>query len=129
AGAFVNSLNTTTPLAFSFGSALYGFFTPTSVLQNSLISGISRTLQWDGTFAPGAAFFPPGYKPTPGILTLTINQARIGNLSVLSASATLATGADVPEPSTIVMLVSMVVPLGAWGYRRQSVSRRRVCRT
>lgn len=119
-GTFVNSLDTTTLLGFVFGSAVYGTFTPDAVLENSLISNTSRTIQLSGTFAPSAATFGPGFDPTPGILTITINEASVAGVSVLSASATLATAPNrVPEPSTIAMIVSAIGPLGMVLYRRR----------
>lgn len=118
-GSFVNSLDTTSPLSFVFGSALYGTFTADAVVVNSLIPNTSRTVQLSGTFSPAATTFGPGYDPTPGILTITINEASIGGRSTLSASATLATAAEVPEPSTIVLLASVCGPIGLRLVRRR----------
>ena len=117
-GTFINSLDTTDPASFVFGSAVYGTFEILSVLENSLGS-VSRTLNFSGIFHPGAATFP-GYDPTPGSLTITINQPAPGAGSfVLSASATLRTAApEVPEPSTIVLLGTFAVP-AAWGWMRR----------
>lgn len=114
-GIFTNSLDTTSPGSFVFGDALtYGTFTPSAVLVNTSVAGTSRTLKFAGTFSPNNTFFPPGgFSPTAGILTITINEATVGGQSVLSASATLATApAAVPEPSTIVLLISALAPIG-----------------
>lgn len=122
-GSFTNTLDTTSAGGFVFGSATYGFFTVGSVLENSLISDISRTVSFSGTFAPDAATFGPGFDPTPGILTITINEASVGGgPAVLSASATLATaGPAVPAPSTIIMLMTVVGPLGLSLLRKRRV--------
>src|SRR5262249_6810646 len=115
--AFVNVLDVTNPLGFSFGSPTYGTFAISSVLENSIIPGISRTYAVEGTFTPGPATFGAGFDPTPAALTITINQAAPG---VLSASATLAaTSAVVPEPSTIVLLATFGIPLIVIGLRQQ----------
>ena len=104
--SFTNTLDVTAPLAFVFGNAAFGLFTPTSVVNNSLIPGISRTYHVNGSWVPGTDF---AWKPgtvTPASLTITINQTG----AALSASATFAAG-PVPEPATIVMLGTFCVPV------------------
>jgi hypothetical protein len=121
-GSFVNTLDTTAVAGFVFGDPLvYGTFTVASILENSVIADTSRTIKVTGTFSPNAATFGPGFDPTPGVLTITINEASIGGHSVLSGSATLATAPNVPEPSTFVLLLSACGPLGlGLMYRRRT---------
>jgi len=118
--SFLSTIDTTDTVgSLAFGSATYGTFTPDTELVNTLIPGVSRTISLHGTFAPGIAFFPPGFDPTPGILTITINTAKVGNTQVLSASATLATAAEVPEPSTMVLLATGFGTVGLTLLRRR----------
>ena len=109
-GSFINTLDTTAAASFVFGSAAYGTFAIDTVLENSLIPDTSRTLQFSGIFTPAAGTFGAGFDPTPGILTVTINEASVGGNAVLSASATLATSA-IPLPSAIVLLATGSGPI------------------
>ena len=114
--SFVNILDTNAAATFAFGNAAFGTFTVSSVDVNSMIAGISRTVNLSGTFNPGTDF-GGAFGPTPAGLTITINQASPG---VLSASATLSANA-VPEPSTIVLLGTFCIPAAAgWLRRRRS---------
>jgi len=118
--SFTNTLDTTLPLAFVFGNAAFGFFTPAVVLNNSLIPGTSLTYAVSGSWVPGTDF---AWKPgtvTPAKLTITINQTG----AALSASATFATAApSVPEPATIVMLGTFCVPVAFGWMRRRRLSK------
>lgn len=116
--SFINILDTTTAAAFVFGNAAFGTFTVTTVNVNTLNSGVARTLNFTGTYTPGTDF-GGAFDPTVATLSITINQASPG---VLSASATLATGADVPEPSTIVLLGTFCIPAAVGLLRRRRLT-------
>jgi hypothetical protein len=96
----------------AFGSASFGTFTALFVNNNDLTPGVARVINVTGTYTAG-----PGvgsFDPTPATLSITINQASPG---VLSASATLAATAALPEPGSLVLLATFGIP-AAFGWMR-----------
>src|SRR5262249_24489634 len=74
ADSFAGTVNATVGSeTLVFGNASFGTFAFSSVNVNNLIPGVSRTLNFSGTFTPGPGLGP--FDPTPATLTITINQA------------------------------------------------------
>ncbi len=127
-GSFTDSFDVTSLVGFEFGNPSipggpYGTFTVSAVNVNTLTPNVARVINLSGIFTP----FPLGFgvfSPTPGILSITINQASIpGNPNTLSASATLSTFAPaVPEPASIILLGTFLAPAaaGLWVRRRRT---------
>ncbi|MGQ0636277.1 MAG: PEP-CTERM sorting domain-containing protein [Planctomycetaceae bacterium] len=112
---------------FTFGDALFGTFTGTSILDggyNALTR--SRSFVLTGTLSPGSSF--SGLITNSASLSLSFTQAG-GPGTAYSLSGTLITPAiGVPEPTTIVLLGTFCAPAAAIGWlrRRRSEPAQRV---
>jgi hypothetical protein len=109
----------TTPFTFTFGNAIFGTFTATSLVSdtgNSLPK--FRSIELSGIFS-GGSLFPGQNDPTPAGLAISLTQSG-GPGRPISASFSLVTS-PIPEPASVVMMgVGLVGALGLSRLRRKT---------
>lgn len=125
----VSPLDTANLLGFTFSNAAFGNLTisDAATTSSTVFGQVTRSFFFLGTFTPGSFFNPdpgnPVYDPTPVSFTITMNQSGTGG--VISGSATLSAPPafnDVvmtPEPASIAMFGTMLVPLALGAFRRR----------
>jgi hypothetical protein len=105
---------------FTFSAAGYGTFT-SSAFNYDFPSPVNRSIQIQGTFAPAFG----GFSASQATFTATFSQpagAGAGNVILLPGGAVL-TANGVPEPATLVMLGTFLVPAGIGLIRHRRRSR------
>lgn len=112
------ALNVASPGTFSFGSAAFGTFTGATLVDSGFDPATkSRSILITGTFTPGTLF---GGAVGANSAQLSLSFTQNGGAGrPYSVSGTLTTPApSVPEPATLVMLASVVGPVGIGLLRR-----------
>jgi hypothetical protein len=108
------SLDINNPTTFSFGSAVFGTFTATSIAP--LVSGMgTASFLLHGSFSPGTAFPVDKRDPVASLLTIGFTQAKPGG--AYSVSETLA-AMHQPEPLTSAGALIGAACLAAARWRR-----------
>lgn len=119
-------LDTTSLNTFTFGNATFGTFTATIGAQTSAFSdqiGEQRSFSFVGVFTPGTDPAFAGLTANDASLIISLTQAG-GSGNAISASATLNAppafrDVTTPEPASIAMFGTMLVPLALGAFRRR----------
>jgi len=118
------SLNAASLSTFAFNITGFGSFAAISGIDQPIGTG-SRSFTFTGNFTPAAGGNLAGFDVSESNLIITFNQAG-GTNQVISASVTIQSPASIPtdlvtpEPTSIAMFGTMMLPLALGWYRRRS---------
>ncbi len=119
-----STLDMANPGALTFGSPAFGTFTATSISLLSSTSGQNAQVTFFaiGNYTPGSVLVAAGYNGAAQAASFTISFTQTGGPgAAVSDSATFSTPpTGVPEPATVVGLISGVVAFGAFRLRRKA---------
>lgn len=114
------SLNLASPTPLTFSNAGFGTFAGTSFVQ-ILNSSSDSIIQVTGTFTPGASSLLVTYDPVLVDFKISFNQGgngTVGSAILFSPSGTRGELVN-PEPASIAMFGTMLVPLAFGAFRRR----------